>query len=182
VPTFVVLNVFPSRDDKGWSYLQRVLTLLEKCRSDFRVIWYAEASTHHRCVEYRGRYTHDDLDTIAALADACIMPSLWLETLGFTGVELLARGVPLICSDRCGVSQFVRNGETGVVFDPSTEGNLCDVLNGLLDQPSILDRMRRVQAEVCVQMQTFDEHVDEFAGMLGSLVSARNVWTTASAK
>jgi glycosyltransferase involved in cell wall biosynthesis len=170
VPTFVVLNVFPSRDDKGWSYLQRVLTLLEKCRSDFRVIWYAEASTHHRCVEYRGRYTHDDLDTIAALADACIMPSLWLETLGFTGVELLARGVPLICSDRCGVSQFVRNGETGVVFDPSSEENLVDILTNFLRSPGILGMMRRAQAQACMSMQTFDEHVEDMAGLLQSVV------------
>jgi glycosyltransferase involved in cell wall biosynthesis len=181
VPTFVVLNIFPSRDDKGWTYLQRVLTLLEQHRSDFRVIWYAEASTHHRCVEYRGRYSHADLDSIAASADACIMPSLWLETLGFTGVELLARGVPLICSDRCGVSQFVRNGVTGVIFEPSTEDNLLQILSDLLDQPSTLERMRRAQAEACARMQTFDEHVDEFAGMLGALVSARGVASTSGA-
>lgn len=173
VPTFVVLNIFPWRDDKGWSYLQRVVMRLEQQRRDFRVLWYADASSPHKCIQYRGRYDHGDLDTIASVADACLMPSLWLETLGFTGMELLARGVPLICSNRCGVSQMVRNGVTGVVFDPSSEENLCQVLNSLLDAPAKLGAMRQAQSEACVHMQTFDEHIDEFAGMLESLLHAR---------
>ena len=169
--TFLVMNVFPWRDDKGWSYLQRVIARLEEQRRDFRVLWYADAETSHHQIEYRGRYRSGELDSMAAAADACIMPSICQETLGFTGMEMLSRGVPLICSDRCGVSQFVTHGVSGMIFDPSTEEGLYSILIGLLDNPAKLAAMRRAQAEACLQMQTYDEHVDEFSGMLEALTS-----------
>lgn len=49
---------------------------------------------------------------------AVIAPSLWLETGPLTVYEAAAMGVPAIASDRCGASERVAHGETGLICPP----------------------------------------------------------------
>jgi glycosyltransferase involved in cell wall biosynthesis len=166
---FAVLNVFAGRVDKGWNYMHGVLRRLESERADFHVDWYANG-TNTACVTYHGRYAQGDLDRIAAHMDFCVMPSIWLETLGFSSLEMLARGVPLICSNRCGVAESVRHLKTGIIFDPVSEDNLYQVLSAVLLAPQESVRMRLAQAEACRRMRTFTEHVEDLSAMLENLV------------
>ena len=167
---FAVLNVFPGRMDKGWGYMHAVVARLEKERADFQVDWYAEGTDTAR-VRYQGGYTENDLDRIASQADFCVMPSIGLETLGFSSLEMLARGVPLICSNRCGVAESVRDLKTGYIFDPSSEDNLHKVMSSVLRTPETAVQMRTAQTEACKGMQTFQEHVTDMSAMLEQLAA-----------
>ncbi|GAB1489133.1 hypothetical protein MASR2M8_15850 [Opitutaceae bacterium] len=169
---FSVLNVLPGRTEKGWDYLRTVINRLEQRRQDFQVDWFADG-TDTRTIRHHGRYTQADLDRIAAESDFCIIPSIWHETLGFTGVEMLSRGVPLICSNRCGVSEGVRDGSTGWLFDPSTPEALETILERVLAAPRLAIDFRRAQAGVCSTLSTFPEHVAALDEMLSRAFEAR---------
>jgi glycosyltransferase involved in cell wall biosynthesis len=171
---FAVLNVQAGRDLKGWGYLHGVLRRLQERQREFRVSWYTESAPTLPCIDFLGRYTAEDLDDIAAQVDACIMPSTCFETLGFSGLEMLARGVPLLCSNRCGAAQYVRHGETGFVFDPSVEEGLREHLVDLLDHPDRLPAMREAQTRVAGEIQTFVEHVRELGERLAALGERRS--------
>lgn len=114
-------------------------------------------------VHQHGRYKSGDLDRIAAHLDFCIVPSLWDETLAFTGMEMLARGVPLIASCRAGVSSFIKHGVDGFVFDPGDPAGFEQLIVGLVDNRQ---KVAEVQAACAARRTTtFGEHVTEMENL-----------------
>ena len=160
-----VLNVLPGRVEKGWFYLRAVLDRISLQRQDFQVDWYAEGDDT-ATIRYRGRYAQNELDRIAADSDFCLIPSLWHETLGFTGVEMLSRGVPLICSRRCGVAEAVQHGITGLLFDPEGPAALEQALHRVLDDRPLARTLRQAQAVACGRLPTFADHVQAIENLL----------------
>jgi glycosyltransferase involved in cell wall biosynthesis len=53
-----------------------------------------------------------------AKIDVLVVPSLWHEPLGRIVFEAYAHGLPVIATDRGGISEIVSPGETGFLFDP----------------------------------------------------------------
>ncbi|WP_424533873.1 glycosyltransferase family 4 protein [Sphaerisporangium viridialbum] len=47
----------------------------------------------------------DDIDVILAMTKILVMPSLWDETFGYTAVEAMLRGIPVLASDVGGLSE-----------------------------------------------------------------------------
>ncbi|GAA3804772.1 hypothetical protein GCM10022226_25820 [Sphaerisporangium flaviroseum] len=47
----------------------------------------------------------DDIGEILAMTEILVMPSLWDETFGYTAVEAMLRGVPVLASDVGGLSE-----------------------------------------------------------------------------
>ena len=160
-----VLNVLPGRDAKGWTYLHRVLASFEQEPHVFQIDWYADGNDAGR-IRYHGRYEKTDLDRIAAESDFCLIPSVWPETLGFVGVEMLSRGVPIICSNRCGVAEWITHGRTGFVFDPANPSALQSVLQGIINAPQRASQMRAAQAAACASLMTFGDHVLAMSALL----------------
>jgi glycosyltransferase involved in cell wall biosynthesis len=63
------------------------------------------------------------------------------ELMGFTLLEAMACGTPAICSRVAAMPEFVRDGETGFVFD--TPGQLAAQLRRLAGDPELVERMGR---------------------------------------
>ena len=161
---FCVLNVQQGRKDKGYAYLQSALLSLESRRKDFHVDWYADGVSTE-CIRFCGGYKLEQLDTIAASTDFSITPSLWLETQAYTGVEMLARGVPLICSTRAGVSEWVVNGTTGILFDPSNPVEFVNLLESLIKDRGKVSLMRDMTMRRAPRVKTHQQHLYEIEAL-----------------
>jgi glycosyltransferase involved in cell wall biosynthesis len=61
------------------------------------------------------------------------------ELMGFTLLESMACGTPAICSRVAAMPEFVRDGETGFVFD--TPAQLTEQLRRLAGDPDLVERM-----------------------------------------
>ena len=61
------------------------------------------------------------------------------ELMGFTLLEAMACGTPAICSRVGGMPEYVRDGETGFIFD--TQAELTERLRLLAGDPALADRM-----------------------------------------
>jgi len=114
-------------------------------------------------VSYHGRYQSADLDGIAAQSDFCIVPSVGDETLGFTGLEMLARGVPLIASNRAGVGDFVEDGRTGLLFDPASVDSLCAAIERAMNPSCRVRRGGEPAAEF--PLRSFTGHVQDMENL-----------------
>lgn len=68
------------------------------------------------------------------------------ELMGLTLLEAMACGTPVICSRVGGMPEFVREGETGFVFDEPAE--LTALLRRLAETPELSDRMGRRARQV----------------------------------
>ena len=81
---------------------------------------------------------------LPALAEAVrqfrglLMTPKWLEALGIVGIEALACGTPVIAYQRGGMSDYVRDGETGWLVEPDD----LDGLIGAFDRIDQIDRAR----------------------------------------
>jgi glycosyltransferase involved in cell wall biosynthesis len=166
---FCVLNVQQGRNDKGYDYLLSALLNLESRRKDFHVDWYAEGVSTE-CIRFGGGYKLEQLDTIAASTDFSITPSLWLETQAYTGVEMLARGVPLVCSTRAGVSEWVVNGTTGILFDPSNPEEFVNLLESLITDRGKVTLMRDLTMKRATEIKTHQQHLREIAALYDEVV------------
>lgn len=166
---FCVLNVQQGRNDKGYSYLLSALLGLESRRKDFHVDWYADGVST-KCIRFCGGYKLEQLDVIAASTDFSITPSLWLETQAYTGVEMLARGVPLICSTRAGVSEWVVNGTTGILFDPSNLGEFVNILESLIQDRGKVTLMRDTTMRKAAGIKTHKQHLQEIEALYDEVV------------
>ena len=68
---------------------------------------------------------------IVRSADAFAFPSLW-EGLGVAVIEAMALGLPVVTSDRAPLTDFVSDGETGMLTPPGDPAALADALERLL--------------------------------------------------
>lgn len=71
-------------------------------------------------------FIYSQLSTIMADTDILIAPSIWYETFGFTVLEALSFGVPVIVSDRVGAKDIV--GDCGFVVKSNDKNSLKNVI------------------------------------------------------
>ncbi len=72
------------------------------------------------------------------LADVFVLPSAG-ESFGMAAAEAAAAGTPVVVTDRCGVADFLREGEALVV--PDDRGAILDAVRSALTDPLLRGRL-----------------------------------------
>ena len=85
-------------------------------------------------VVFTGRFEESQKPDLYAMADVYVMPSHG-EGFGFVFLEALASGVPVIASKHDGGREAVRNGELGLLVDPSNPAEIRAAIMELLEKP-----------------------------------------------
>ena len=115
-----------------------------------------------RELELAGEYDRWELDRLLADVDAGIMPSIWEEAYGFAGVELLAKGIPVVANRIGGMVDYVREGETGWLNDSCSADGLAAILARLVEEPGqVAQQSRSVLAARAELVKPFARHVSE---------------------
>ena len=83
----------------------------------------------------------DDVDTLLGAADAVVVPSKRPDPLPNSALEAAAAGLPLVASSHGGLSEIVRDGETGLLVPPGDTGALTDALRRLAREPELRARL-----------------------------------------
>ena len=78
----------------------------------------------------------EDVDTVLGAADALTVPSTRPEPLGLVALEGALAGLPVVASSHGGVTEIVRDGETGLLVPPGDPGALATALRALADDPA----------------------------------------------
>lgn len=81
-------------------------------------------------MKVHGRYTYADLEEIFDETDMLVAPSIWYETFGYTVLEALSFGVPVIVSGNVGAKDIIPNGG-GIVIKDITAAKLMNEIAGL---------------------------------------------------
>jgi UDP-glucose:tetrahydrobiopterin glucosyltransferase len=97
---------------------------------------------------------------------ALLMTPKWLEAFGIVGIEALACGTPVIAYRRGGISDYVRDGETGWLVEP-------DDLDGLCAAAERIDRIDRANCRALVENRyTLTHYGAALADWLENLAAA----------
>ncbi|WP_162141092.1 glycosyltransferase family 4 protein [Martelella mediterranea] len=82
-------------------------------------------------VEYLEFVSGEPLKQLVAQARAVVVPSEWYETFGLTALEAKAVGTPVIASRIGGLTEVIREGEDGFLFEPGDVESLRTALKTL---------------------------------------------------
>lgn len=112
--------------------------------------------------EPAGEYDRWELDRLLARVDVGIMPSMWEEAYGFAGLELLAKGIPVVANRIGGMVDYVREGETGWLNESRSGEEMAAILMRLIDDPGeVAERSRGVLAAREELIKPFERHAGE---------------------
>lgn len=118
--TLCLTYLGPAGGGKGFFRLKAVLDDLWNERHDFCLNVFFHNDKLPPYIKQHDRYSYDQLETIMDQSDVVITPSIWYETFGFTVLEALSFGVPVIVSDHVGARDIVPDGG-GIIFYNDSE-------------------------------------------------------------
>lgn len=72
---------------------------------------------------------------------ALVVPSIWYETFGMVAIEAFATGTPVIASRIGALAELVRDGETGLLFEPGDAKDLTRKLRWAMANPESMRAM-----------------------------------------
>jgi glycosyltransferase involved in cell wall biosynthesis len=103
-----------------------------------RIIQYGEKKSNLR---YEGPYNHEDLPRIFSQIDIAIFPSRW-ESYSLVVRESLQARTPVIVSNIEAHQEIVEDGKNGLLFRSEDPFDLYAKMKRVLDNPSIIKRLR----------------------------------------
>ena len=104
-------------------------------------------------------YNYSQLKSIMDRTDLLIVPSVWFETFGFTVLEALSYGVPVLISKNVGAHDIVADGKSGLIYD-GHDISLKRAIVSLLKNKEQLVNMNRYIVN-SVHIKTITEHSQE---------------------
>jgi glycosyltransferase involved in cell wall biosynthesis len=95
-------------------------------------------------LEFRayGAFDPAELPALLGGVDIVVVPSLWWETYSIVLREALACGIPVIASRVGALSEAVREGENGLLFEPGSAPELAATLQAIDSDRARLDTLR----------------------------------------
>lgn len=139
-----------------------------------------EALSEGKRVEFVTDADDEAVKRLYARAWAVVLPSVYRdcegnvhrapELMGFTLLEAMACGTPAIASRVGAMPEFIREGETGFVFDGPEQ--LADQLRLLAGDPGMADRMGRAAREEVEREYDLKVAGGKLAALYDSLIAA----------
>jgi glycosyltransferase involved in cell wall biosynthesis len=129
----------------------------------------------HAGVELRGMYAPEHLDGLLDEVDVGIMPSIWEEAFGYTGLEMIAKGIPLIANPLGGMVQYARADESAWLNEPCSGQGLADLMAMLIADPQrVVEMHERVVAARDRLVPSMHDHLDALYGAYRAAGGARS--------
>ena len=114
----------------------------------------------------------DDVPDLLAAADLAVVPSLVAEGLGYTAIEALSAGVPVVAYRSGGLAEVVTEGTSGRLVPVGDVAGLGAAISELLADRPQRERLaagaRREAARFSVE-----HHVEELRGLYDRILLAR---------
>ena len=91
-------------------------------------------------IQFVGYISGEEKDRHFRAADALLIPSLWYENAPVIIVEAAAYGIGVVGSKIGAIPEFIRDGETGLLFEAGNSAGLASALRRIMAEPSLRQR------------------------------------------
>ena len=146
---------------KGYLVLKDGLDKLWNDRQDFCLDIHFEPVQKEPYMQSHDRYTYSELEEVFDNTDVLIAPSVWYETFGFTVLEALSFGVPVIISGTVGAKDIMAEG-AGIVIEDITGDRIAEAIKNL--DKDKLTAMNKTIVD-CQEILTIDKMTDDITKM-----------------
>jgi glycosyltransferase involved in cell wall biosynthesis len=108
-------------------------------------------------IEFLGAFPNEQIGRVLGDIDALVVPSVWYENAPLVVYSALAAKCPVVASNFPGMTEMVRDGDNGLLFEPGDVGSLLAQLRRLASDPPLLQRLR----QGCATPKSIETYVDE---------------------
>lgn len=119
-------------------------------------------------ISFTGFIDRDRLKEHYAHADVFVLPSL-SEGMSLAGLEAMAFGMPILCSDHSGINDLVEDGINGYVFQTGNLEDLKSKICWFIENKSKCFSMGKRSREIALE-HTWERYYDDFAKILNEIV------------
>ncbi|WP_448042739.1 glycosyltransferase family 4 protein [Bradyrhizobium liaoningense] len=123
-------------------------------------------------VEFRGHLTGIDLERTISEAGLIVVPSVWHENSPLSILEAMAHGKPIIASRIGGIPEMVREGTTGLLFDPGNASQLSEKVTDLLVDRSRREAFGRNARRIVEDEYSLEEHGSALFSLYEDLIAS----------
>lgn len=143
-------------ENKGYYFLQNtVQQIVQSGRTDIELhIYTREKREYPSWVCVHEPYKYCDIGQAMEMQDVVIVPSLWRETFGFTALEAISYGVPVILTEYVGAKDLLVDKEWGYQVI-ATQKALFEMIEYIYDNRSSL---QEINEKIC--RDTFDFSIE----------------------
>lgn len=160
-----ILCLAPAKPFKGFNILKAALDeLWEEGKRNFELTIYGATPCRspYMLVKEDG-YRYSDLPEIFADTDFMVAPSVWYETFGFTVLEAVSYGVPVIVSDHVGAKDII--GDCGTVVKSGSVEELKKAIINLSNELNNSDCEKSQGEKIRITWRDFiDENYSIYKG------------------
>lgn len=122
-------------------------------------------------VSFRAGFPESEKDAVLGSLDLLIVPSLGLESFGLVVHEAMARGVPVLASNRGALPEVLAAAPDlvkAITFDPESPEQLRALLERVVADPTLIDRWRAALPAV----KDFAAHAEEVEQLYRRILEA----------
>jgi len=154
---------------RGYHVLVKSFSLLDSSKA--RLLIYGtflkgEVESGEKGISKNGYYHIQDINEVLKDIDVGIMPSVWNEIYGLTGLEFIKARIPVIASDIGGIPVWLKNGENGFLARAGDAEDLAAKMEKFTKDTSLI---RSLQKKMKPPLD-FDEHIGELLSLYKSLL------------
>jgi glycosyltransferase involved in cell wall biosynthesis len=120
-------------------------------------------------INFAGPFQRERVGEVLSNLDALVVPSRWYENQPGVIFEAFAAGMPVVATDLGGMSEFVRHGENGLLFELENADDLARQLRRLGEEPGLMEKLRAGIGPV----KTVEENADELEELYGALLTEK---------
>jgi len=120
-----------------------------------------EAAAHDPRIRFIGYVTGEEKVALLASSHHLLVPSLWYENAPLAVIEAAAYGLGVLGSRIGGIPELVREGKTGLLFEPGDFEGLANTMRDLASGQLVLEDLAS-QSWDLAQSHTVDRMVDDY--------------------
>jgi glycosyltransferase involved in cell wall biosynthesis len=123
-------------------------------------------------VTFLGHIAKREMETRFAQAWVQVVPSRWAEPFGLVAVEGMMRGTAVIASSMGGLSEIIKQGETGFLVPPNDIGALAWKMKELLSDRAKAEEMGKSGRDLAEGRFSLARQCEQFATIYRQMVSS----------
>lgn len=123
-------------------------------------------------VRFRGAVPPEEVYAVIAECRFLILPSRIDEGLPLSALQAALAGKPMVAVRRGGIPEFVRDGETGLLFESEDDQGLAAAMERLLSEPALGEELGRKARALAQAQFDFTAMVDQYERIYRQLARA----------
>ncbi len=94
-------------------------------------------------------------------ARALVVSSKWYETMGLTIIEMQQYGIPCIVPKQCAGSEYVSDGETGLLYEIGSVESLCSAIEKMQNSDFVKKLSENFRNSLDIDAYSMETHIAE---------------------